>query len=141
MRSLTNIFRFPRSEITQKSVTGTLVVWLQNHAGFMRWGPTETRVDAFLESYRPGKERERDKVLNITDETATAAGGATAGNVKNVTDENNTIDSTTSTTNNNNTITNNNRTSTSDSEDVGEDISNNENVNTSSTDTLTSLTT
>ena len=39
-----------------------MVVWLQNNAGFTRWGPTENRVDALLEAFRPGRERERDKL-------------------------------------------------------------------------------
>ncbi len=37
------------------------MVWLQNAPGFQRWGPTEDRVEALLEAFRPGKERERDK--------------------------------------------------------------------------------
>lgn len=44
-----------------RSVHGTLVVWLQNNAGYTRWGPTEERVEALLEAFRPGRERERDK--------------------------------------------------------------------------------
>lgn len=44
-----------------RSVHGTLVVWLQNNAGYARWGPTEERVEALLEAFRPGRERERDK--------------------------------------------------------------------------------
>lgn len=54
-----------RSEVNVKSTTGTMVVWLQNQAGFTRWGPTDARVEAFLESYRPGRERERDKATHI----------------------------------------------------------------------------
>lgn len=38
-----------------------MVVWLQNAAGAARWGPTEERVEALLEAWRPGRERERDK--------------------------------------------------------------------------------
>lgn len=44
-----------------RSKNGLLVVWLQNATGFQRWGPTEDRVEALLEAFRPGKERERDK--------------------------------------------------------------------------------
>lgn len=44
-----------------RSKNGLLVVWLQNTTGSQRWGPTEDRVEALLESFRPGKERERDK--------------------------------------------------------------------------------
>jgi hypothetical protein len=38
-----------------------MIVWLQNDAGFQRWGPTEDKVEQLLESFRPGRERERDK--------------------------------------------------------------------------------
>lgn len=37
------------------------MVWLQNAAGTARWGPTEERVEALLEAWRPGRERERDR--------------------------------------------------------------------------------
>ncbi|XP_076039938.1 mRNA (2'-O-methyladenosine-N(6)-)-methyltransferase-like isoform X2 [Oratosquilla oratoria] len=50
-----------KTEVVLKSVHGTLVVWLQNDAGYARWGPTQDRVDALLEAYRPGRERERDR--------------------------------------------------------------------------------
>ena len=40
-----------------------MVVWLQNNAGFTRWGPTESKVDALLEAFRPVRDRERDKLL------------------------------------------------------------------------------
>lgn len=36
-------------------------MWLQNNAGYQRWGPTEERVEALLDSFRPGRERERDR--------------------------------------------------------------------------------
>lgn len=38
-----------------------MVVWLQNNAGFSRWGPTENRVESLLEAFRPVREKERDK--------------------------------------------------------------------------------
>lgn len=38
-----------------------MVIWLQNNAGLLRWGPTESRVDALLEAFRPVREREREK--------------------------------------------------------------------------------
>lgn len=38
-----------------------MVVWLQNHEGFSRWGPTENRVEALLEAFRPVRDKERDK--------------------------------------------------------------------------------
>ncbi|KXJ73967.1 hypothetical protein RP20_CCG014654 [Aedes albopictus] len=63
----------PRSDVNFKSIHGTMVVWLQNNAGFQRWGPTEARVDALLEAFRPGRERERDKVVPASTGTATAS--------------------------------------------------------------------
>ncbi|XP_053669875.1 mRNA (2'-O-methyladenosine-N(6)-)-methyltransferase [Anopheles nili] len=56
----------PKSEVNFKSVVGTMVVWLQNAAGFARWAPTESRVDALLEAFRPGRERDRDKAATAT---------------------------------------------------------------------------
>lgn len=44
-----------------KNIHGTMVVWLQNNVGFNRWGPTESRVEALLEAFRPVREKERDK--------------------------------------------------------------------------------
>lgn len=29
--------------------------------GHQKWGPTEERVEALLEAFRPGRERERDR--------------------------------------------------------------------------------
>lgn len=40
-----------------------MVVWLQNNVGFTKWGPTESRVDALLEAFRPVREKEREKAL------------------------------------------------------------------------------
>ncbi|PSN36211.1 Phosphorylated CTD-interacting factor 1 [Blattella germanica] len=50
-----------KSELNVRSAHGTLVVWLQNVAGYQRWGPTDERVEALLEAFRPGRERERDR--------------------------------------------------------------------------------
>ena len=51
---------YHRSEVNVRSVNGTIIVWLQNDAGFQRWGPTEDRVEQLLESFRFGRERERN---------------------------------------------------------------------------------
>lgn len=50
-----------KSELNVRSAHGTLVVWLQNNQGYQRWGPTDDRVEALLEAFRPGRERERDR--------------------------------------------------------------------------------
>ena len=50
-----------KTEVSVKSLHGTMIVWLQNDAGYQRWGPTEDRVDALLDAFRPGRERERDR--------------------------------------------------------------------------------
>lgn len=41
---------------------GTVVVWLQNNAGYARWGPNENRVEALREAFRPARDKERDKL-------------------------------------------------------------------------------
>lgn len=58
---LIRIILIVRNEIYVKNVHGTMVVWLQNNGGFTRWGPTESRVEALLEAFRPVREKERDK--------------------------------------------------------------------------------
>lgn len=55
------MFLINRSDVNIRSKNGLLVIWLQNSSGYQRWGPTEDRVEALLEAFRPGKERERDK--------------------------------------------------------------------------------
>lgn len=51
-----------RADLNVKSAHGTLVVWLQNSAGFSKWTPTEDKVEKLLDAFRPGRERERDKL-------------------------------------------------------------------------------
>lgn len=70
---------FYRSKVNIKCTHATMIVWLQNNAGASRWGPTETRVEAILEAFRPGRERERDKIekqvetVQVSTPTTTAA--------------------------------------------------------------------
>ncbi|CAD7080386.1 unnamed protein product [Hermetia illucens] len=52
----------PQHEVTVKSMHGTVVVWLQNNAGYARWGPNENRVEALREAFRPARDKERDKL-------------------------------------------------------------------------------
>lgn len=46
-----------------KSITATLVVWLQNDNGFNLYKPSDAAVDAFLESYRPGRDKITEAVV------------------------------------------------------------------------------
>lgn len=39
-----------------------MVVWLQNESGYNLYKPTDTAIDAFLESYRPGKDKNSDAI-------------------------------------------------------------------------------
>jgi len=55
------VFYLFRSDVNVRSPTSTLVVWLQNNAGYQKWNPTEERVDSLLEAFRPGRERDRDR--------------------------------------------------------------------------------
>jgi hypothetical protein len=43
-----------------KSITATLVVWLQNDNGFNMYKPSDAAIDAFLESYRPGRDNSKN---------------------------------------------------------------------------------
>ncbi len=36
-----------------KSIHGTLVVFLQNDAGYVKWGPTPERIKELMLAYRP----------------------------------------------------------------------------------------
>ncbi|XP_018023571.1 mRNA (2'-O-methyladenosine-N(6)-)-methyltransferase isoform X2 [Hyalella azteca] len=54
-------YMMTKSEVVLKSTHGTVAVWLQNDAGNSRWAPTQDRIDALLEAYRPGRERDRDR--------------------------------------------------------------------------------
>nr|CAG4644616.1 EOG090X02BU [Leptodora kindtii] len=51
----------PKPEVNVRAAHGTVIVWLQNEAGFHKWGPSDDRVDALLEAFRPGRERERNR--------------------------------------------------------------------------------
>ncbi|EDV97628.1 mRNA (2'-O-methyladenosine-N(6)-)-methyltransferase [Drosophila grimshawi] len=62
-----------KSEVLIKCMQGTQVVWLQNSAGFARWGPNEIRVEALREAFRPQRDRERERA---TVAAASAAGGS-----------------------------------------------------------------
>lgn len=42
-----------RNEVYFRWGGGTVVVWLQNAGGFARWGPTDERVEALLDAWRP----------------------------------------------------------------------------------------
>jgi hypothetical protein len=56
-----------------------MIVWLQNDAGYQRWGPTEERVEQLLESFRPGRERERDKA-QLLSPTHNSSSGMSSSN-------------------------------------------------------------
>ncbi|KAH8378798.1 hypothetical protein KR009_001428 [Drosophila setifemur] len=63
-----------KSEVLIKCMQGTQVVWLQNSAGYARWGPNENRVEALREAFRPQRDRERERNAAIA-----AAAGVNAG--------------------------------------------------------------
>ena len=48
-----------RSDIAVRSVNATMIVWLQNDAGYQRWGPTEERVEHEEEVQHGAKEIRR----------------------------------------------------------------------------------
>ncbi|CAL1274281.1 unnamed protein product [Larinioides sclopetarius] len=53
----------PKSEIYQRSIHGTQVFFLQNDSGYARWGPTPERIEALLEAFKLGKDKEREQSL------------------------------------------------------------------------------
>lgn len=52
-----------KEEVHVKWSCATIIVWLQNELGYQRWGPTEERVEVLLDAFRPGKIRDRDKLM------------------------------------------------------------------------------
>jgi phosphorylated CTD-interacting factor 1 len=50
-----------KNEASVRSPCATLIFWLQNESGFEEWSPTDEKVDALIDAYRPGRERERDR--------------------------------------------------------------------------------
>lgn len=53
----------PRQETNVRSVHGTQMIFLQNDTGFARWGPTPERLDAVIEAYKPGRDKEREQSM------------------------------------------------------------------------------
>jgi phosphorylated CTD-interacting factor 1 len=47
-----------KNDLNVKSAHGTLIVFLQNDAGFLKWGPTPERLDELMEAYKAGKDKE-----------------------------------------------------------------------------------
>lgn len=74
-----------RSEINVKNITATLVVWLQNDNGYCTYKPSDSAVDAFLESYRPG----RDKISLTQDSPTITPSIVTINNENSNTNNNN----------------------------------------------------
>lgn len=60
-----------RSEINVKSTTATMVVWLQNESGYNKYKPNDAAIDAFLESYRPGKDKNAENNNSTAEVTTT----------------------------------------------------------------------
>ncbi|KAG5675320.1 hypothetical protein PVAND_005231 [Polypedilum vanderplanki] len=70
-----------KSEINIKSTTSTLVCWLQNEQGFQMYKPTDTAIDAFLESYRPGKDKNIEATV-AESSSVTSNSGSSESNSK-----------------------------------------------------------
>ncbi|XP_070536314.1 mRNA (2'-O-methyladenosine-N(6)-)-methyltransferase-like isoform X2 [Ptychodera flava] len=56
----------PNDELYYRAVHGTLVFFLQNKAGYEKWEPTQEKVDALLQAFRPigNKPPDRYKMMN-----------------------------------------------------------------------------
>lgn len=60
----TGLINCNKNEVTVKSKVNTLIYFLQNDGGFLKWGPTQERVDELVESFKLG----RDKQVNDDDD-------------------------------------------------------------------------
>ncbi|CAG2107767.1 unnamed protein product [Medioppia subpectinata] len=47
-----------KNDVNLKSAHGTLIVFLQNDSGFLKWGPTPERLDELIEAYKCGRDKE-----------------------------------------------------------------------------------
>ena len=57
----------PKTDVSVKAVHGTMIVWLQNDAGYQRWGPTEVSLLSYQIFHRKSiVTLHRKVVLGIT---------------------------------------------------------------------------
>jgi hypothetical protein len=96
------LFFASRSEINVKSTHSTLVCWLQNDQGYQMYKPTDTAIDAFLESYRPGKDKNIEATVadSSTSTTNSSSVVVSSGGVSSSSSNNNNSNTSTSETNN-----------------------------------------
>ena len=47
-----------KNEVNVKSQYNTLVYFLQNDAGFLKWGPTPERVEELVEAFQIGRDKD-----------------------------------------------------------------------------------
>ncbi|CAG2172791.1 unnamed protein product, partial [Oppiella nova] len=47
-----------KNDVNVKSAHGTLVVFLQNDSGFLKWGPTPERLDELVDAYKCGRDKD-----------------------------------------------------------------------------------
>lgn len=48
----------PKNEVNVKAHFNTLIYFLQNDSGFLKWGPTPDKCDQLVESFKIGKDSE-----------------------------------------------------------------------------------
>lgn len=80
-----------KNDMNVKSAHGTLIVFLQNDAGFLKWGPTPERLDELIDAYKVG----RDKEISILSPPPTPLNNQKPENEKQLNSETNKDDSTT----------------------------------------------
>lgn len=47
-----------KSEVNVKAQYNTIIYFLQNDSGFLKWGPTPDRVEELIESFKIGRDKE-----------------------------------------------------------------------------------
>ena len=45
---------------------GTQIFFLQNDSGYARWGPTPERIEALVEAFKLGKDKDREQNMNAS---------------------------------------------------------------------------
>lgn len=52
---------------------GTQIFFLQNDSGYARWGPTPERIEALLEAFKLGKDKDREQNMNASQVPSSAS--------------------------------------------------------------------
>ncbi|XP_077993785.1 mRNA (2'-O-methyladenosine-N(6)-)-methyltransferase-like [Glandiceps talaboti] len=71
------------TELYYRAVHGTLVFFLQNQAGYEKWGPTKEKVEELLHAFRPiGNEAATTATMKLDNKTSTNSNSSSNSNTR-----------------------------------------------------------